>query len=224
MTEKIKLTYQLCKYGFQRKVEFASMAIMFVVGLCLDIFSHGTYWLGIFFIMMAPVFISQTLYSLCMSDLVMASQRAKQIQTSLACFADFLVTLVSVSLVVLLKTVEVNNYPEDKENILRAFSCICIMMIFIHIYMAVVFKYYALSIVLLLLIVYPSSFVMGYQSGRGAYFAVNFMPTSLGTVILLAYASALIGVGLECLIVRLLYRVPISKYAQGMTLRKYMKH
>lgn len=200
------------------------MAILFVVGLGLDIFSHGTSWLGIFFMMMAPVFVSQTLYSLCMSDLVMASPRAKQIQTSLACFADLVITLASVSLVIFLKIVETKLYPEDKENILRIFAYICLMMILIHVYMAFVFKYYALSVVLLLIVVWPSSFAMGYQSVGGVYFLMNFMPTSLGIGILLAYASVVIGVGLECLIARLLYRVPLSKYAQGMTLRKYMKN
>ena len=84
MIEKIKYIYELQKYGFQRKTQLVSMLIMYVIGLVMEVVSHGTYWLGMFFMMMTPLFVTQTLYSTCMSGLVAASPRGKQIQTSLA--------------------------------------------------------------------------------------------------------------------------------------------
>ena len=88
MIEKIKYIYELQKYGFQRKTQLVSMLIMYVIGLVMEVVSHGTYWLGMFFMMMTPLFVTQTLYSTCMSGLVAASPRGKQIQTSLACLGD----------------------------------------------------------------------------------------------------------------------------------------
>ena len=97
-------------------------------------------------------------------------------------------------------------------------------MIILHLYTALVYKYYALSIILLFAIICPISYVMGYQSVGESSFALSFVPASPGLVILFAYASALVGVGLEYLIAKLVYRAPLSKYAQGAAMRKYLKN
>lgn len=49
MIEKIKYIYEFQKYGFQRKTQLVSMLIMYVIGLVMEVVSHGTYWLGMFF-------------------------------------------------------------------------------------------------------------------------------------------------------------------------------
>ena len=69
MIEKIKYIYEFQKYGFQRKTQLVSMLIMYVIGLVMEVVSHGTYWLGMFFMMMSPLFVTQTLYSICISGL-----------------------------------------------------------------------------------------------------------------------------------------------------------
>ena len=214
MIEKIKYIYELQKYGFQRKTQLVSMLIMYVIGLVMEVVSHGTYWLGMFFMMMTPLFVTQTLYSTCMSGLVAASPRGKQIQTSLACLGDLVTTLVSMSILVVLKIVEVKLYPDHAR----------VIMIIVHLYTALVYKYYALSIILLFAIIWPISYVMGYQSVGESSFVLSFVPASPGLVILFAYASALVGVGLEYLIAKLVYRAPLSKYAQGAAMRKYLKN
>lgn len=55
MIEKIKYIYEFQKYGFQRKTQLVSMLIMYVIGLVMEVVSHGTYWLGMFFMMMSPL-------------------------------------------------------------------------------------------------------------------------------------------------------------------------
>lgn len=224
MIEKIKYIYELQKYGFQRKTQLVSMLIMYVSGLVMEVVSHGTYWLGMFFMMMSPLFVTQTLYSICMSGLVAASPRGKQIQTSLACLGDLVTTLVSMSILVVLKIVEVKVYPDHARVVLSAFVILCLIMIILHLYTALVYKYYALSIILLCAIICPISYVMGYQSVGESSFVLSFVPASPGLVILFAYASALVGVGLEYLIAKLVYRAPLSKYAQGAAMRKYLKN
>lgn len=218
MIEKIKYIYEFQKYGFQRKTQLVSMLIMYVIGLVMEVVSHGTYWLGMFFMMMSPLFVTQTLYSICMSGLVAASPRGKQIQTSLACLGDLVTTLVSMSILVVLKIVEVKVYPDHARVVLSAFVILCLIMIILHLYTALVYKYYALSIIC------PISYVMGYQSVGESSFVLSFVPASPGLVILFAYASALVGVGLEYLIAKLVYRAPLSKYAQGAAMRKYLKN
>ena len=145
MIEKIKYIYELQKYGFQRKTQLVSMLIMYVIGLVMEVVSHGTYWLGMFFMMMTPLFVTQTLYSTCMSGLVAASPRGKQIQTSLACLGDLVTTLVSMSILVVLKIVEVKVYPDHARVILSAFVILCLIMIIVHLYTALVYKYYAID-------------------------------------------------------------------------------
>ncbi len=147
MIENVKLIFALQKFGFQRRLQLGSMAIFYLIGVVIELATRGTFWLGMFF-----------------------------------------------------------------------------MMLVLHIYTAFVYKFYVLSIVLLFVIIWPISFYMGYSVSGTSAFSLPTIPVSFAGAVLIAYASTLIGVGLQCALAKLIYRAPLSKYAQGAAMRKYLKN
>ena len=161
---------------------------------------------------------------MCMSTLVTASPYGKRIQTSIASCGDLIFSLVSMTIIVIMKAVEVALYPQQKDALISVFVILSVMMLVLHIYIAFVYKFYVLSIVLLFVIIWPISFYMGYSVSGTSAFSLPTIPVSFAGAVLIAYASTLIGVGLQCVLAKLIYRAPLSKYAQGAAMRKYLKN
>jgi len=161
---------------------------------------------------------------MCMSTLVTASPYGKRIQTSIASCGDLIFSLVSTTIIVIMKAVEVALYPQQKDVLISVFVILSVMMLVLHIYTAFVYKFYVLSIVLLFVIIWPISFYMGYSVSGPSSFSLPTIPVSFAGAVLIAYASTLIGVGLQCVLAKLIYRAPLSKYAQGAAMRKYLKN
>ena len=161
---------------------------------------------------------------MCMSTLVTASPYGKRIQTSIASCGDLIFSLVSTTIIVIMKAVEVALYPQQKDALISVFVILSVMMLVLHIYTAFVYKFYVLSIVLLFVIIWPISFYMGYSVSGSNFFSLPTIPVSFAGAVLIAYASTLIGVGLQCVLAKLIYRAPLSKYAQGAAMRKYLKN
>lgn len=224
MIENVKLIFALQKFGFQRRLQLGSMVIFYLIGVVIELATRGTFWLGMFFMMMAPMYMMQVIYSMCMSTLVTASPYGKRIQTSIASCGDLIFSLVSTTIIVIMKAVEVALYPQQKDALISVFVILSVMMLVLHMYIAFVYKFYVLSIVLLLLIVWPISFYMGYSVSGTSSFSLPTIPVSFAGAVLIAYASTLIGVGLQCVLAKLIYRAPLSKYAQGAAMRKYLKN
>ena len=205
MIENVKLIFALQKFGFQRRLQLGSMVIFYLIGVVIELATRGIFWLGMFFMMMAPMYMEQVIYSMCMSTLVTASPYGKRIQTSIA-------------------SCEVALYPQQKDALISVFVILSVMMLVLHMYIAFVYKFYVLSIVLLFVIIWPISFYMGYSVSGTSSFSLPTIPVSFAGAVLIAYASTLIGVGLQCVLAKLIYRAPLSKYAQGAAMRKYLKN
>ena len=133
-------------------------------------------------------------------------------------------SLISTTIIVIMKAVEVALYPQQKDALISVFVILSVMMLVLHMYIAFVYKFYALSIVLMLLIVWPISFYMGYSVSGTSSFSLPTIPVSFVGAVLIAYASTLLGVGLQYVLTKLIYRAPLSKYAQGAAMRKYLKN
>lgn len=55
MIENVKLIFALQKFGFQRRLQLGSMVIFYLIGVVIELATRGTFWLGMFFMMMAPI-------------------------------------------------------------------------------------------------------------------------------------------------------------------------
>lgn len=224
MIENIKFVFVLQKFGFQRRLQLGSMVIFYLIGVVIELATRGNFWLGMFFMMLAPMYMMQVIYSMCMSTLVTASPYGKRIQTSIASCGDLIFSLVSTTIIVIMKAVEVALYPQQKDVLISVFVILSVMMLVLHMYIAFVYKFYVVSIVLLFVIIWPILFYMGYSVSGTSSFSLPTIPVSFAGAVLIAYACTLLGVGLQYVLTKLIYRAPLSKYAQGAAMRKYLKN
>ena len=226
MINDMKKAISLVKYGFQAKMQLISVTIFVLLGVLLELITRGNYWIGAFFIIVAPMYFGQLLYSMGMSNLVAASPLKKRLQTSLPTIGNCVFEVVSLSLIVVIKFIEINMHPEEKTANLAVLFMVGVMCLFLNLYSAIIYKYYALSMVLLIIPVmiisalFTNQTLDGWKAGAMVDFVcrLNFAGTAL-----IGYLSIAVGGLIQYFLSKALYKKPLSEYAQGMMMRKYLK-
>lgn len=226
MIGDFKKSVQLMRYGFQAKLQVVSMVAFLVVGIVMELVTKGTYWLGAYFIIIAPIYFSQLLYGLGMSGIVASSPYKKRLQTSLPAIGNGILGILTLTVLVVLKYFEIQLNPQNtKENII-VLLMVGFMCFILNVYSATVYKYYALSIVFLMAPIMIFSYT--FTTSSFDHFEHSFWGTlaghlNMGSAALVCYLCVVAGALLQYAISCALYKKPLSEYAQGMMMRKYLK-
>ncbi len=224
MIHDLKMSFKLIKFGFQAKMQIVFMLIFFFVGLAMEVLGDGTYWLGAWFVLLSPMYFAQLLYGLLMSNMVMASPYNRRLQTAMSAVVMFVFSMLCMTLLVVIKLWKLLVHPEFKDAILTTLLASGVAVFVISTYTAVVYKKFAIAFIILMLTVGGVSGWSGYITGMGEHIVLPILhQMSFGAVVAASYGCVLLGIlmqyGMSCL----LYRKPLSEYAQGAMMRKYLK-
>lgn len=226
MIDDLKKAVHLARYGFQAKMQVVCMIIFVVLGMVMELASKGTYWLGAYFIIIGPIYFSQLLYGLGMSNIVATSPYKKRLQTSMPALGNFVLGVITISILAIIKYLEIQWYPQNaKENIV-VFLMVGFMCFILNLYSATVYKYYALSVIVLLapIMIFSYTFTTSsFDHFQNSFWGVLAEKLSFGPTVLLCYLCVALGAFLQYAISCALYKKPLSEYAQGMMMRKYLK-
>ena len=83
MIGQCKYAFQMLRYAFGIKGNSVAAVILVIAGLVLEFISHGTNFLGSFFVVVLSMFPVQFLYSISLSNHVASSPYRKRLQTSM---------------------------------------------------------------------------------------------------------------------------------------------
>ena len=89
-----------------------------------------------------------------------------------------------------------------------------------------VYKYFALSIVLMLIPVMALSYIFtseSFNNYEGGLLSALVDHMSMGGLVLICYLTVFLGAALQYAISTALYKKPLSEYAMGMAMRKALK-
>ncbi len=226
MINDFKKALQLSLYGFKAQVQMIFMIVFVIVGLMWEYFFQGMHWIGGFFIVLAPIYFSQILYGMGMSSMVAASPYKKKLQVLYPALSNCFFELVAMTIIVLLKIFEIRSCPENKEGLMYVLLSVCMFCIVLNFYSAIVYKYFALSIVLMLVPVMALSYIFtseSFNNYEGGLLSALVEHMSMGGLVLICYLTVFLGAALQYALSTALYKKPLSEYAMGMAMRKALK-
>ena len=142
MIGQCKYAFQMLRYAFGIKGNSVAAVIMVIAGLALEFISHGTNFLGSFFVVVLSMFPVQFLYSISLSDHVASSPYRKRLQTSMPTLMNLTLNIGIFTLLNIIKAVEIYLFPEDAELIIGSLIMLSIAELILAIYTGIVFKYY----------------------------------------------------------------------------------
>ena len=224
----------MLRYAFGIKGNSVAAVIMVIAGLALEFISHGTNFLGSFFVVVLSMFPVQFLYSISLSDHVASSPYRKRLQTSMPTLMNLTLNIGIFTLLNIIKAVEIYLFPEDAELIIGSLIMLSIAELILAIYTGIVFKYYILATIIL--VVFFSIFggmggwIMAFQEQVYSFYSVF---TAMGYIfmeklpfvgaVVTSYILLFVGAGFQYLVSLAIYRKPLSKRAQGAAMKRYLK-
>lgn len=226
MINDFKKALQLSLYGFKAKVQMIFMIIFVIIGLVWEYFFQGMHWIGAFFIVLAPVYFSQILYGMGMSNMVASSPYKKKLQVLYPTLSNCFFELIAMTIIVLLKIFEIRSCPENKGGLMYVLLSVCMFCIVLNFYSAIVYKYFALATVLMLAPVMGLSYIFtseSFNNYEGGLLSTLIDHMSLGVIVLICYLTVILGAVLQYAVSTALYKKPLSEYAMGMAMRKALK-
>ena len=224
----------MLRYAFGIKGNSVAAVILVIAGLVLEFISHGTNFLGSFFVVVLSMFPVQFLYSISLSNHVASSPYRKRLQTSMPALMNLTLNIGIFTLLNIIKAVEIYLFPEDAELIIGSLIMLSIAELILAIYTGIVFKYYILATIIL--VVFFSIFggmggwIMAFQEQVYSFYSVF---TAMGYIfmgklpfvgaVVTSYILLFVGAGFQYLVSLAIYRKPLSKRAQGAAMKRYLK-
>lgn len=226
MINDIKKALRLSLYGFKAEVQMILMIVFVLVGIVWEYFFQGMHWIGAYFIILAPVYFSQLLYGMGMSSMVAASPYKKKLQVLYPVLSNCILEFVAMTIIILLKFFEIRQYPENRKGLMAVLLLVCLFSIILNFYSALVYKYYALSIALMLAPIMVLSYIFtkeSFDNFEGSFLTVLVDHMSMGVLVLICYLTVILGAVLQYALSTALYKKSLSEYAMGMAMRKALK-
>lgn len=221
MIRQLKILFRLLPLSHRFKISIIAMSFMNILGIAMTLIYPGA-GIGILFLMMGPIWMSQLITSLTVSDMVQASPLKKALQTRLVAAATFLSLIVSYLLVIVLDGINRYLYPAytDTESIYERLECCIIIFLFV-LYISFCYKYFVLSSIVFFIGIETITMLSSFERFNPVHHGIAMnVPLPLMTLIgfVVICLSSLMQYGITCL----LYRKPLSKAAQRSGLRKQM--
>ena len=229
MIKQCKLAFRLLRYAFGLKSNIIAGVCMGIVGLVLEILTHGTNFLGSFFLIVLVMYPIQFLYSMSMSNEVVSSPYRKQLQTSMPTYMSLLLSVALFTVLIVIKMVESALYPEDAGLIMGVLLMIAFMQMLLNAYTAIVYKLFIAATIILFVLIYGVCFTIGFNAGIENTNVFNYVLFVFPDEILspfvaipLTYLMLVIGAVLQYLLSLAIYKRPLSKRAQGAAMKRYL--
>lgn len=221
MFEQVKKGLKLVKYGLTFKMQIAFSVIFLLFGVFVEFAGRGRNMLGGFYIVLSAMFVIQLIISMDISTMVQTSPYKKKLQTSIPILTCTPIMLFSYTVVVLIRLYyiyldpAISENPENQGAVKAGLMAIILLLFFVSAYMGICFKYFLVSLIGLVLFVYPISFIFHELS---IYKIVNEIPTA--AIVAAGYVLIIAGQCISYLLTRLTYKKDLSKYAFGAAMKR----
>lgn len=211
MIKNLKTGFKLLKYSYKCKMNLILLALFTVIGLVIEISSHGTNMLGGFYFMLSGMYAYQMIVSMDISGMVQSSAMKKRIQINLPVFVSTVLYIILYTVLVIERVILVHVNPQDKDMLMFNLFTIVMMLFIVFIFSAICYKYFVAGFIIFLVLVMGTTFGLNEICMSSGYEFICNM--GFGTFIIIGYAVILAGGAIEYLIGKLLYRKPLSEFA-----------
>ena len=150
MIRNLKTGFKLLRYSYKCKMNLILLALFTVIGLGVEISSHGTNMLGGFYFMLSGMFAYQMIVSMDISGMVQSSAMKKRLQINLPVFVSTVLYIILYTVLVIERVILVHVNPQDKDMLMFNLFTIVIMLFIVFIFSAICYKYFVAGFIILL--------------------------------------------------------------------------
>ena len=223
MINNWKLGFKILRHGYGLVMNIIQGIAFCVLGIAFLLFEtlmppYGRMMAGQVIILCIGMLPVQMLYSLSASNLVLTSPVRKKLQTSVPAQLTWGGMTLLYLIIVLIRAAMSGKFPEGKSSVCNELVILGLVAMIIMLYMGIAYKYFVVSLVFLIPVIYSSVYMGMWADMKWSIFSQNNASFILATVIGLACIAA--GAMGQYLLTLLLYKKPLSKMAQAAPLRK----
>ena len=218
MIQDLKTGFKLAQYGAQFKQTMFSVVLVFVLGIAFEVMSHGTSYVGCFYILLLSVFPMQLVFSTDVSTMIQTTKMKRKIQITIPLTMNFILMTIAYIVIAVIRVVELKMFPEDSGIMINNLLLIGVTAVIFLAYMGACFKYFLVSMILFII-----TFMVSYLPLFVIFTVKETAVFSLPVTLLIGYICILIGLAFQYLFLRLFYKKEMSKYAFGAQIRKLMQ-
>lgn len=224
MINNFKLGIRMFRYGSGLVLMMVCSCIFFVLGLLMNIGYNVLKMAGNpgdVFLMLVAIYPIQILYSLSASNYIASSPAKKRMQTSVTatvcCFNIVVIYLINS----LLKVIMLKGHPENIGKACAEMVSLAGFAVILMLYLAVAYKYFWMSIIGGVAVYY---YLIARLNGLNTLWPEIFENSAGSFALALLIGLVIIVLGGLCQygLALLVYKIPMSKYAQSATVRKEM--
>ena len=224
MINDLKLGIKLMRYAYAVKTNVALAILMVALGVVMtlgvNLSGEASKIPGGYVIMLAPMFLTQMLSSVSVTNMAQASSAKRRLQTSVPTAINLFSTLLGYVIVSIAEYICVAVLPERRGIICGELFFIAIISALLIIYASVAYKYFVISVILLTSAFSGSVYfknLIGWGTKLFAGMKHLFAFTLFAGIVIIVAACVL-----HYFITLALYKVPMSKYAQAAPLRRQL--
>lgn len=213
--EQFKLGWKLLRYAYGIKTCMGWGIVFLVGGTALTFLPHGLGFMGIFFLMMGSLWISQLYFSLGVSNMAQSSPRNRQLQTVIPTMICFVINLVEYLIVLLVSLPRLAGAGEEE---LKDISAMWLYAAFIGfmlmVYTGTAYKLFVISTIIF--------FVVFYGIPWGWIPLPSVTVSSVWQAAAVGFGMIVLGALVQYGLSRLVYKLPMAKNGQLKALQKIM--
>lgn len=224
MIKNLKMGFKVMRYSYNWKINIVMGILFALIGAVMLLVDGlmGMGMLGGYLMMCASLMMVQSLYSMSVSNMVLASPLRKKVQTVIPVVLGGSGMLVMYLVAIVIYCIEILINKDMIVIACNSLIILSIVMFVMMLYIVVAYKYFAVSI-----LVFAAVYVCfgNYDSVFARNPSWIAWETSYGSFALAAVIGLVvwgIGVFMAYLLSLLVYRMPLSKMAMTPVLRKQM--
>ena len=218
LIESWRFAIKCIKLSYHLKVNLIIVGFLFLLALVYEIADLNVdlnSGMGGILLLIVAMYPAQMIYSICGSQLAQSSPYKKAMMTSLPAVITFCCGILTYLLVIVTEAIRAIRNPEAAEHCARLILLIGIVLMILNIYIGIAFRYFALSMIILLGFLlgfyycYPAGIVIGRSTIVLPWLTGISMPVATAVGLCLAVLGSLLQYGISLL----LYKRPISRTA-----------
>lgn len=211
LIESWRFAVKCIKLSYNLKINLLCEGFMAVLAL-LQMFTIRNNGAGVLMLMVVAMYPTQMLFSVCGSQLVQSSPYRKPIMTSLTTVITFCCSILLYLTVSVIQGIRVITNPETAGNCVRVILASGMLLMFMEVYITVVYRYFLLSIMVMIGSMLGFSYIAGLFESEVAAFPW-FSGISVPVAAVLGLGLTVLGSLLQYGISLLVYKCPIENKA-----------
>lgn len=211
LMENWRFAVKCIKLSYNLKTNLLCIGFLSVMALVYEIgnLSNG---MGGILMLTVSMYPAQMVYSVCGSQLVLSSPYKKAIMTSLPTIITFCSGMLAYLAVIGIEGIRAMGNPEAAQYSIHMILLLGVMLMIMEIYMGIAYKYFVVSIVVMIGCVTGSYYLMNF-SGDGVLSMSWFSEISMPVAIAVGLCFVVLGSLLQYGITLLIYKKPVSRGA-----------